>query len=148
MLSGHTKRGMFLVIYSSQLKSSVARGHNEPEYTQEELWEWINKQINFDSLYLNWVKSGYESRMKPSIDRLDNSVGYRFDNIRLVTWGENEQKEIDSKKKKVICSIGEISKEYESLNSAMRDTGVHINNISQCCRKIRKTAGGYKWKFA
>jgi hypothetical protein len=44
---------------------------------------------NFKVLYKNWVKSGYEKNFRPSVDRLDSTKGYSFDNIRLVTWKEN-----------------------------------------------------------
>lgn len=37
---------------------------------------------------------------------------------------------------------------YESLREANRQTGVDRKSIKQCCENLRKTAGGYKWKYA
>lgn len=39
-------------------------------------------------------------------------------------------------------------KEFESMKIAMNETGVHAVTISQVCRGLRKSAGGYIWKYA
>ena len=36
---------------------------------------------------------------------------------------------------------------FESIQEAERFTNVKATNISKCCRKLRKTAGGYKWEY-
>ena len=157
-LNKHTKRGMLSVMYATQNTKSYYRGHNPPEYSKEELWSWLISQVNFDALYLNWINSGYESYLKPSIDRLNDDIGYSFDNIQLITWYENKYKNKIRRdvrtgpkkpwKKSVIAMIGDISNVYDSLNDASRATGVGVKDISMCCREKRLTAGGYKWKFA
>ena len=38
--------------------------------------------------------------------------------------------------------------EFESMKIAMEKTGVHTVTISQVCRGIRKSAGGYIWRYA
>jgi hypothetical protein len=38
-------------------------------------------------------------------------------------------------------------KEYESIKKAYEDTLINRNSIGRCCRKERKTGGGYIWKF-
>lgn len=45
---------------------------------------------------------------------------------------------------KIVLCI-ETNKKYPSVNQAMRETG--IKHISGCCRKERKTAGGYHWIY-
>lgn len=37
---------------------------------------------------------------------------------------------------------------YESISEAARQTGVEKKNISACCNGKRKSAGGYKWRYA
>jgi len=76
-------------IYSKQKLHSKTRGHPPPKYTFKEFKKWILSIKNFKVLYKNWVKSGYEKNFRPSVDRLDSTKGYSFDNIRLVTWKEN-----------------------------------------------------------
>tara|TARA_R110000796_G_scaffold69117_5_gene157893 strand:+ start:7262 stop:7906 length:645 start_codon:yes stop_codon:yes gene_type:complete len=38
-------------------------------------------------------------------------------------------------------------KEWASATDASKATGINNGNISQCCRGIYKTSGGYIWKF-
>lgn len=37
--------------------------------------------------------------------------------------------------------------EYPSLKEAEKVTGIKYQSISSCCRNIKKSAGGYKWKY-
>lgn len=36
---------------------------------------------------------------------------------------------------------------YKGVKDASRKTGVHRCCIALCCKNIRKTAGGYKWRY-
>ena len=47
--------------------------------------------------------------------------------------------------KKVLCV--ETGETFESLSEAERKTEIHNQNISKVCLGIRKTAGGFHWKF-
>lgn len=42
-------------------------------------------------------------------------------------------------------SNGEIIAEFDTITQAHNETG--ISHISSVCRGVRKTAGGYKWKY-
>ena len=84
-----TIKGLIVRIYLSQKGSSKERGHNPPTYSKEELHVWMTSQSNFKELYDNWIVSGHETDLRPSVDRLINSKGYSFDNIQLMTWREN-----------------------------------------------------------
>ena len=48
---------------------------------------------------------------------------------------------IDKDTKKVI-------KTFESMKAAAESLGIHKEQISAVCRKQRKTAGGYNWRYA
>jgi hypothetical protein len=52
-----------------------------------------------------------------------------------------------SKRKKPVLQIknGIVVREFESCASARRETG--IINVSTCAKGLRKTAGGYVWKW-
>lgn len=68
---------------------SRKRGHRQPEIrTREDLLRWLSTQP-FMTLWLAYYVSNYDVKLRPSIDRLDNSRGYELTNIRLVSWGEN-----------------------------------------------------------
>ena len=43
---------------------------------------------------------------------------------------------------------GKYLETFVSASDAGRKTGIKITNICSVCRKIRKTAGGFKWKYA
>jgi len=141
--------GLIQEITRAQKCSSKRRGHNPPEYTNAELKTWILNQCNFATLYLAWVASGYKQHLNPSIDRLDNSKGYSFDNIRLVTWGENLHKETIKLSKLVSQKSlsGKLIKTFDSMVDANKETGIARNSIYLACNGIYKRAGNFTWEF-
>lgn len=48
-------------------------------------------------------------------------------------------------RKKVLCI--ETNKVYDSMEEASKQTKAHRSKISDVCRGVRKTAGGYHWKY-
>lgn len=58
---------------------------------------------------------------------------------------EHKRKIVEALSKKVLCV--ETNEVFESMADAYRKTGVFQNSISKVCNGIRKTAGGYHWKF-
>ena len=150
-----TKQGVITMIYATQLSSSRKRGHKPPTFNNKNLQDWLLNDWVFDLLWTNWTNCGHIKYMKPSLDRLDDSKGYSFDNIQLMTWGENNAKaRVDQQTGKLgndkplkavsQCSLdGKVIKIYISISEAKRITGIH--HISHCCNGKRKTAGGYIW---
>ena len=148
--------GLISEIYACQRKHSKKRNHNMPNYTKQEFGEWLLSQINFDILYNQWVKSGYKNELKPSVDRLDDYKGYSFDNIQLITWGENREKGtrdvksgINNKKSKAVLQYDldmNFIREFHSLRFASRETGFERANILACCKGINKTSMSFKWR--
>ena len=97
--------------------------------------------------------------MTPSLDRKDESLGYSFDNITVMTWKENDEKHHNdvrqgssnygvNKHKKVrqLTLEGLEVEVFLSTREAFRSTG--IRHISEACHKQRvKTAGGFVWEY-
>lgn len=53
---------------------------------------------------------------------------------------------IDRCRKEVVCvETGEV---YPSLHEAARAVGASPSNICNCCKGIKKTASGYRWRYA
>lgn len=152
-----TKDGLISIIYNSQKYNSKVRNHQPPTYTKKELKNWVFSNPNFTAIYEEWISSGYEKDLKPSIDRLNNYKGYSFDNIQLTTWKENSNNQHKdvlegrfNKTNKAVIQMdleGNFIKVYHSISHAGRCTGVIDKNISCVCNGKRNTAGGYKWKF-
>lgn len=64
-------------------------------------------------------------------------------------YSGNTIKMIDATKKTVLqfTKNGKFLREFESTREASRQTGVNQGNISQCCNRKYKSAGGYVWRF-
>jgi len=151
-----TEKGVIRVIYKTQKSNSKRRKHIPPNYSKEELKEWLYAN-GFKAFFDEWVASGYEKRMKPSCDRLDDYKGYSLSRLRLVTWGENKDKQTEDillarstsgEKCKAVHKLsldGSFIAEYVSCSEAARQT--KISNIDSVCNGKRKTAGGFKWKY-
>jgi len=155
-----TRKGLIASIYGSQKRSSINRNHPKPSYSLEILREWCFNQLNFESVYSDWVESDYKTSMIPSVDRKDDYVPYTLDNLlRVCTWEENKKRGLEDRKnginnKQSICVIqksldGEFIAEYWSLSQANRETGIHRGHISDYCKGINNYShvGGFKWEF-
>lgn len=153
-----TEKGVIRVIYKTQKGNSKRRSHIPPNYSKEELKVWL--YINgFKALFDTWVASGYEKRLKPSCDRLDDYKGYSLDRLRLVTWGENKDKQTEEillarstsgEKCKTVEQLsldGVLIKEFISASEAGRICNIDVRHISNCCLGKRKTSHGFKWKY-
>jgi hypothetical protein len=155
-----TKGGLISMIYSHQRSHSISKGRVLPNYSNQELRNWLFGQEKFHEMYDNWVKSGYLKDLKPSIDRKNNNKPYTIDNIQLMTWDENNKKGyndmrrgdilITSNPQKPVLQFdkqGNFIKEYPSQSQASRKNKISQTNISRVCLGKRKTAGGFIWKF-
>lgn len=151
-----TKEGLVSLVYLSQIFSSKRRNHKLPTYSKEMLKEWVFKQTNFEQLYNNWVNSGYKKKLKPSVDRLNDYKGYSFCNIQLITFGQNNRKSHEDRKKGINNKVnkavlqftkdGEFVREYHSMQEASRN-GFDASDICYCCKGERKTHKGFIWKY-
>ena len=150
-----SKSGLFDTIYNGQLGSSKKRGHTSPNYSKEQLILWIESQPNFPDLYASWINSKYNSWLKPSVDRLDETLPYSLSNLRLVTWRENAEA---FKQKKIKEGVGDckavnqyldgvLINTFHSLAEAERESGAFAGNILRCCRGEYKTSKGFVWRY-
>ena len=154
-----TKRGMIAYVWNAQVKRSKKRGHRPPEYTIDELEEWSLSQSIFHELHKEWLMSGCEIDLKPSLDRKNDDVHYCFSNVRWTTWGANRKKSYSDKRlginnkqsKAIVCIDKRTDKQikvYYSCKAASLDTGANHSHITQVAKGKRKSAGGYKWAYA
>ena len=157
-----TKSDVIKKIYLGQVQSSRKRNHNPPSYTKEQHLQWLINDWVFNLLYENWVNCGYINLMKPSIDRINDDKGYSFDNIQIMTWGENKAKgyisnlhlKITRKKVLQLNIGGHIIKEFDSMVDVRRQGGFSKTRVIECCKKNLnlkqgeyKTMRGFVWKY-
>jgi hypothetical protein len=151
-----TEHGRIVEIYNKQRSRSKKKGWDGPIYSFDEFKEWVLSNDNWDSIYNNWVKSGYDVNKTPSVDRIDDYDIYKFGNIRLVTWEQNNIKAHKDRKNgnnnKVNKAVlmyskdGEYIREFHSLAAASRFVGVYRSKISESIKR-GGTSAGYVWEF-
>lgn len=151
--------GKIYTIYFRQLKSSEVRSHTPPKYNFLEFKNWCIKNPTFQYLYKNWVENNYITDLAPSIDRIDDSKGYSFKNIRVCTWKENRNKKpileklglLKNKQMKPVLQIcketGKVLNEFCSISIAARLLGLHKSNIYRCCKNKFGSTGGFNWRY-
>ena len=89
----------------------------------------------------------------------------RVDNLEWVTYGENKSHSFkmlgekhwlkgkfgkdckSSKKVGQYTLVGDIIREFDSIECIGRETGLKISNISSVCNGKRNSANGFKWRF-
>lgn len=152
-----TEKGVIRVIYKTQKANSKVRGHNPPDYTKEQLKDWLYAN-NYKNLYEDWVKNGYLKNLKPSTDRLNDFKGYSLDNIRLVTWGVNKLKQTTDilngtgtagLRCKAVLQYDEnmvLVAEYVSFSSAKRINGFSMERSLKSGKRDRKINNYWKYK--
>lgn len=151
-----TPKGKISQIFNCQKKSSKDRGHPPPSYTKADLENWLYKHA-FTEYFNTWVNSNYSKELSPSVDRLDDSKGYCFNNIRLVYWKDNRDKiylqrltcERITKQNRSVNQFtlsGHYVNTYPSISMASRKTGIQRTNINACCTRRASQAGGFTWE--
>lgn len=60
--------------------------------SRDEFYEWAINQPVFHLLFDAWVKSDYDRKLSPSVDRIDSGRGYTVDNMEWVTHSENSRR--------------------------------------------------------
>jgi len=132
--------------------------------------EWKNNYKAF----VDWaLANGYSDDL--TIDRIDSNMNYCPENCRWVTMSQNIRNahlgipksdewkrkhqqsmkgkvfsnmkgKVPSNMKSIICK--ETAREYQSISSASRETGIPLSSISLVLSGRYKTAGGYHWQLA
>jgi hypothetical protein len=154
-----TKEGVVSRIYRTQKTNSKVRGHRAPEYTKQELQEWLFSQKLFHELHSEWKESGYLKRLKPSVDRKQDGIHYCMNNIQLMTWQANEAKAHEDSKthklstgrsKRAIRQLtlgGVFVAEFISGGEVIRQTGFKSTSDALRCRTGHNRAYGFLWEY-
>jgi len=71
---------------------SKKRKHEPPPFTLYQFRLWLCESKEFALCYEEWVKKDFEYGTIPSVDRLDDTKPYIFENMRIVRLKENQIK--------------------------------------------------------
>lgn len=146
---------------------SGQRGHPSPDYDKEWLIEFITNHPDYERLHKEYVQSGFDKYKSPSIDRIDDNIRYRKDNIRLVSFQDNMDHCYDAARKAEhfnkgwetgcmrphhaviqLTKSGEFVARFISVNEAARMVpGANNSKIPAVCQGKRKTHAGFKWMY-
>lgn len=145
-------------IYFMQVRHSADRGHPSPIYSPEQLWTWAQNQPNWVLLWNAYVASGFDSQLKPSVDRDDPNQSYTISNISLMTWKENRLKGASDRKSgaqidrhRAVQSYfpdGTFIRKYVSVSAAARDIGGNDVGIHRAANGVRPSYKRLIWKWA
>lgn len=89
-VSGVYKRSMWIYYGKEILDKNV-------------FYDWSLNDKEFNRLYEEWVKCNYDTKLSPSVDRIDPDGGYTLENIRWLTQSENSKKQRKENHKRVGC---------------------------------------------
>lgn len=169
-----TRIGLVQNILSGQKSSAKQRNYAKPAYTTYELYAWIVAQPHFEELFKAWEDSNYQNDLRPSVDRINDYISYRLDNIQLTTRKQNVDRYhtdriagINTKMSQAVDMLdldGNFIQRFHSIAAADAHFGrVSHGNIQEVCQnKIRKvkqadgsikeiprlTSYGHKWRYS
>lgn len=159
---------VFRKIYERQVHHSVGRGHPPPAYSLDQLVAWADQQPQLWQLWQNYVASGYQTKLKPSCDRIDNTKPYVLSNLEIITWEENRSRAALDKRSGALNAQqrpvaafnpdGSLHKEYISIMDAVRDVDGRMWGIVSVANAAPvkdgrgkfytpKTYKGFVWKW-
>lgn len=120
-----TKYGKLMRIYRN-MKSRI-EGVQKQKYhlyrgkyllPKDEFYAWAVMSPEFHRLFAEWVESGYERKLAPSVDRVDSSIGYRTWNMQWVTHSENSRRGSVSRRAQRLESEGRSENQYVPARAA------------------------------
>ena len=91
-----TKNGKLMMTYNNMNRR--VRGYVKKHLYEglsildrQSFYEWSLTNEDFNRIYDGWLKSEYDRKLSPSIDRIDSNKGYTLNNIRWITHSENSR---------------------------------------------------------
>jgi hypothetical protein len=75
-----------------RLKTQPSYIGRELDFDKEWFLTWGLNSPDYKRLHKGWVESKYERKVIPTVDRINNNLGYLKTNIRFLTFSENARR--------------------------------------------------------
>lgn len=135
-------------LYVSMNKRNKKRGHGKILFKAKEFRAWLFNQSEYKGMFEAWDRGGRNIDNVPTVDRLNDSKGYVFDNMQLLTFRQNIMKpSIIHRKTNPVIQLtlsGEFVKEWDSVNSARRGFAYSVVHVLSGRDGSCK---GFKWRY-
>lgn len=127
------------------------------EALSAEEWEDFCRETyaQFIEMYTAWQKGGYDRRLAPSIDRIDNNGGYTRGNIQWLAMAENYNKYRQENIRQIIVTKNDKTVGiYNTQQDAANAIRAHQANVGRALRQGRRKNGkprlvnGYSLEYA
>lgn len=94
-----TPNGFLMRIYRN-MKSRITgvqkqKAHlylNKELLPKEEFYAWAKNSENFYVLFKEYIDSGCDRKLAPTVDRIDSKYGYTLENMEWITHSENSSR--------------------------------------------------------
>lgn len=88
----NTKIEKAMKLYDGMISRTKQNNLEEIRFSRDEFITWLYALPEYHELYSGWESSEFESNKAPSIDRINSSLSYSFNNMQLITWEANRDK--------------------------------------------------------
>jgi hypothetical protein len=118
-------------------RQRAKKGGYTVSYSSREFINWWLKEIKKRSSWL-----------RPSVNRIDHSKGYSFDNIFLeeTSFNTAERNRRYTRAVKIYKNTRLVFTAH-SIAAAAKWAKVQPNNIPAVCKKLRRSLGGYRFEY-
>lgn len=94
-----TKKGFLVRLYRN-MQSRITGVQKQkfhlykglPLLGRDEFYAWALSSDDFNRLFSDYEKSGYDRKLAPSVDRMDSKLGYEIHNMQFITHLQNSAK--------------------------------------------------------
>lgn len=146
-----TPKGVLTNLYSKMKERAKNKNIDMPDFSLQEFHNMFLEDKIYLRLFREWVKSKYKKEYKPSVDRINNKIGYLKTNIHIISWSDNRFKqtmERRSRKGKVAqIKDKKIIKIWTSQREASLKLNLNQSMLSGALTGKYKTAYGFEWKY-